>query len=188
MFHLRFLTEASFHVVCQLAFFSGAVDTLDACELHIFDPVCFFLFYSSRGRLAKPFAIFPPLPKDRLFGFRCLCSNALHVPFSDEPHLLFSILEAASRIYSCTWSLVLSCFHLLSPLGPSASSRLLSVLSVYFLRLYYDAKLCILSLHCMRNPQQAKIRFVAESATLLLFFDLLCCFGFHKQIPKSLYR
>ena len=164
MFHLRFLTtEASFHVVCQLAFFSGAVDTLDACELHIFDPVCFFLFYSSRGRLAKPFATFPPLPKDRLFGFRCLCSNALHASFSDEPHLLFSILETASRIYSCTWSLVLSWFHLLSPLGPSASSRLLSVLSVYFLRLYYDAKLCILCIVCgirnwpksdlSRNPQ-----------------------------------
>ena len=31
------------------------------------------------------------------------------------------------------------------------------------------------SLHCERNKQQAKIRFVAESATLLLFFDLLCC-------------
>ena len=44
------------------------------------------------------------------------------------------------------------------------------------------------SLHCNGNPQQAKIRFVAESATLLLFFDLLCCLGFHKQIPKSLYR
>ena len=44
------------------------------------------------------------------------------------------------------------------------------------------------SLHCKRNPQQAKNRFVAESATLLLFFDLLCCFGFHKQVPKSLYR
>ena len=40
------------------------------------------------------------------------------------------------------------------------------------------------SLHCKRNPQQTKIRFVAESATLLLLFDLL----FHKQIPKSLYR
>ena len=37
------------------------------------------------------------------------------------------------------------------------------------------------------KPQQAKISFVAESATLLLFVDLLCCFGFHKQIPKSLY-
>ena len=34
------------------------------------------------------------------------------------------------------------------------------------------------SLHCKRNPQQAKIRFVAESAALLLFFDLRCCFGF----------
>ena len=44
------------------------------------------------------------------------------------------------------------------------------------------------SLHCKRNPQQAKSRFVAEPAALLLFFDLLCCFGFHKQIPKSLYR
>ena len=44
------------------------------------------------------------------------------------------------------------------------------------------------SQHCKRNPQQANIRFVAESATLLLFFDLLCCFEFHKQIPKSLYR
>ena len=41
------------------------------------------------------------------------------------------------------------------------------------------------SLHCKRNPQQAKIRFVAKSATLLIFFDLLCCFGFHKQRPKQ---
>ena len=36
------------------------------------------------------------------------------------------------------------------------------------------------SLYCKRNPQQAKIIFVAESAALLLFFDFLCCFGFHK--------
>ena len=34
--------------------------------------------------------------------------------------------------------------------------------------------------------QQAKIRFVAESATLP-FFYLLCCFGFHGQIYKTLY-
>ena len=40
---------------------------------------------------------------------------------------------------------------------------------------------------CKRIPQQAQIRFVAESAKLLLFFDLLCCFGFHKK-PKTLYR
>ena len=46
----------------------------------------------------------------------------------------------------------------------------------------------VYSLHCKRNPQQAKFRYVAESANLLLFFDLLCCFGFCKQIPKSLYR
>ena len=43
-------------------------------------------------------------------------------------------------------------------------------------------------LHRKRNPQQAKIYFVAESAILLPFIDLLCNFGFHKQIPKSLYR
>ena len=38
-----------------------------------------------------------------------------------------------------------------------------------------------------RIPQQAKIMFVAESAMLLFFFDLLCCFGFHGQIAKRLY-
>ena len=41
--------------------------------------------------------------------------------------------------------------------------------------------------HCKRIPEQAKMRFVAESTTLLLFFDLLCSFGFHKQIAKTLY-
>ena len=35
--------------------------------------------------------------------------------------------------------------------------------------------------HCKRILEQAKIRFVAESTTLFLFFDLLCCFGFHKH-------
>ena len=40
--------------------------------------------------------------------------------------------------------------------------------------------------NCERIPQQAKIRFVAESATLLFFFDLFCCFGFHGQIAKTL--
>ena len=44
------------------------------------------------------------------------------------------------------------------------------------------------SAHCMWIPQQAKNSFVAESATLLLFFYLLRCFGFHKKIPKALYR
>ena len=29
--------------------------------------------------------------------------------------------------------------------------------------------------NCKSIPQQAKIRFVAEPATLLVFFDLLCC-------------
>ena len=43
------------------------------------------------------------------------------------------------------------------------------------------------SVPCKWIPQQAKIRFVAKSATLLLFFDLLCCFGFQKQILKTLY-
>ena len=33
-----------------------------------------------------------------------------------------------------------------------------------------------------------QIRFVAESATLLHFSDILCCFGFYEQIPKTLYR
>ena len=31
------------------------------------------------------------------------------------------------------------------------------------------------SVHCKRISQQAQTRFVAEAATLLLFFDLLCC-------------
>ena len=44
------------------------------------------------------------------------------------------------------------------------------------------------SMHCKRNPQQGKIRFVAESATLLIFSDLLGCFGFNKKKPKFLYH
>ena len=40
--------------------------------------------------------------------------------------------------------------------------------------------------NCKRIPQQAKIRFVAESATLIFFFDLLCCFGFHGRIAKTM--
>ena len=44
------------------------------------------------------------------------------------------------------------------------------------------------SLHCKRNLQQENLKFVAESATFLLFFDLLSCFWFHKHVPKSLYR
>ena len=42
--------------------------------------------------------------------------------------------------------------------------------------------------NCRWIPQQAKITFVAESATLLLYFDLVGCFGLHKQISKTLYR
>ena len=37
------------------------------------------------------------------------------------------------------------------------------------------------SVHCMRIPQQAKIRFFAESATLLHFFDLSST----KGIPQT---
>ena len=36
-------------------------------------------------------------------------------------------------------------------------------------------------------PQKAKITFVAEPATMLLFFDFLCCFTFHGQVAKTLY-
>ena len=46
----------------------------------------------------------------------------------------------------------------------------------------------VYSVHCKRITQQAKIKFVAEFAILRLFFDLLCCFGFHKQMPKTLSR
>ena len=65
-------------------------------------------------------------------------------------------------------------------------------MKIYFFFLTFVFKLplrvqTLNSLHCKRNPQQAKIRLVAESATLLLFFDFLCFFGFHKTIPKSLY-
>ena len=42
------------------------------------------------------------------------------------------------------------------------------------------------SVKCTRIPQQAKIKYVAESGTLLFFFDLLCCFGFQEQIAKTL--
>ena len=38
--------------------------------------------------------------------------------------------------------------------------------------------------NCMRIPQQAKNRIVAESAILLFFFDLLRCFEFHGLIAK----
>ena len=52
---------------------------------------------------------------------------------------------------------------------------------------HYEAQLH--SGQCKRVPQQAKIRFVAESAALLLFFDLLAVLdSFQKQIPKTLYR
>ena len=37
-----------------------------------------------------------------------------------------------------------------------------------------------------RTPQQAKFRFFLESTTLLVFFDLLRCFGFHGKIVKTL--
>ena len=37
-----------------------------------------------------------------------------------------------------------------------------------------------------RIPQQAEIRFIAESAKLL-FLNILCCFGFHEQLVKILY-
>ena len=38
--------------------------------------------------------------------------------------------------------------------------------------------------NCMRIPQQANNRIVAESAILLFFFDLLRCFEFHGLIAK----
>ena len=41
--------------------------------------------------------------------------------------------------------------------------------------------------NCKRTPQKAKIWFVAESATLIFLFDLLCCFRLHGQIAKTLY-
>ena len=50
---------------------------------------------------------------------------------------------------------------------------------------HYEAK-TVRFVHCKRIREQASIRFVAESITLLLFFDLLCCFGTHKQIAKTL--
>ena len=37
-----------------------------------------------------------------------------------------------------------------------------------------------------RFPQLAKTRFVGESGKLLFSFDLLCCFGFHRQIAETL--
>ena len=48
--------------------------------------------------------------------------------------------------------------------------------------------LTMLFVICKRIPQQAQLRFVVESATLLIFFDLLCCHIFHKQIAKTLHR
>ena len=41
-------------------------------------------------------------------------------------------------------------------------------------------------LNCKQFPQQVKIKFVAESATLFIFL-LSCCFEFHKQTAKALY-
>ena len=43
--------------------------------------------------------------------------------------------------------------------------------------------------NCKRIPLPAKNKFVAESRTLLVFFDTLFCFGFHeKKTAKTLYR
>ena len=42
-------------------------------------------------------------------------------------------------------------------------------------------------LNFKRILEQSKIRYVAKSA-ILLFFCLLCCFGFHKRIAKTLCR
>ena len=41
--------------------------------------------------------------------------------------------------------------------------------------------------NCKRIPQQVEIGFVPESAKLLFFFDLLCHFGFHREIAKTLH-
>ena len=51
---------------------------------------------------------------------------------------------------------------------------------------HYEAKMCILCIVC--GFHKAKIRFVAESKSLLLFFDFLCCYEFRKQILKTLFR
>ena len=40
--------------------------------------------------------------------------------------------------------------------------------------------------NCKRIPQQAKTRYVVESATLLFFFAPVCWFGFYGQIAKTL--
>ena len=45
----------------------------------------------------------------------------------------------------------------------------------------------VLFVNCKQIPHQAKIRFVSESAILLLFFDLLCCFGLNKQLAETLH-
>ena len=70
--------------------------------------------------------------------------------------------------------------------------RKLSIMYAYekpnFLKVMTLRSQTVHSVHCTRILQQAKIRFVVESATFVLFFDLFCCFGFHKQIIKTYNR
>ena len=42
--------------------------------------------------------------------------------------------------------------------------------------------------NCKRILREAKIRFVKEAEILFLFFDLVCCFGFQKQLASTLYH
>ena len=50
---------------------------------------------------------------------------------------------------------------------------------------YFEIHIEINYVHCKRIPQQAQIRFVVESATLLHFIDLLCCFGSTNKYLKQ---
>ena len=50
--------------------------------------------------------------------------------------------------------------------------------------IHHEDKLCILQI---RHSAKGKNRIIAESTTMLFFFDLPCCFGFHGQIAKTLY-
>ena len=54
--------------------------------------------------------------------------------------------------------------------------------------IFYGQTLRDQTVPCKRIPQQAKIRFVAEPATLLPLFNILRCIGFHKQLDETLFR
>ena len=89
----------------------------------------------------------------------------------DKAHLAFNIFEFSNLI--CVYFIKFSIFVI--ELKNLKQRKILRVQTVHFV-------------HCKQIAQQKKIRCDAESATLLLFFDILPCFEFLKLIPKTLNR